>query len=68
MDSYELLMKGGYNGPPVIPGKADESLLVMKIGENPPFGDRMPMRSKEFLSDEQIRLIGRWIDEGAKNN
>jgi hypothetical protein len=68
LDDYELLMKGGFNGPPVEPGDADESLLVQKISENPPFGDRMPMRTSRYLNEEEIRTIIRWIDEGAHDN
>jgi hypothetical protein len=68
MDNYDLLMKGGYNGPPVKPGNARESLLIGKINPDPPFGERMPMRSKEYLSDDEIEIFIRWINEGAKNN
>jgi uncharacterized membrane protein len=68
MDNYELLMKGGFNGPPVKPGDADVSLLIKKIGPEPPFGERMPMGGGEHLTDEAIELIATWIDQGAKNN
>jgi hypothetical protein len=68
MDTYDLLMKGGYNGPPVKPGNAEESLITRKLKPNPPFGDRMPMRSKEYLTEEEIEIFVRWINEGAKNN
>jgi hypothetical protein len=68
MDNYELLMKGGFNGPPVKPGDADGSLLIKKIGPDPPFGERMPMGGSEHLTDEAIELIATWIEQGAKNN
>jgi hypothetical protein len=68
MDNYDLFMKGGYNGSPVKPGNARESFLIEKINPDPPFGERMPMRSKEYLSDEEIDIFIRWINEGAKNN
>lgn len=76
MDSYALIAKGGKNGVPFKPGKAKESLLVQKLEENPPFGDRMPLNSKKkiregkavWLTPAEIKTIATWIDQGAKNN
>lgn len=76
LDSYELLMKGGKNGDSIKPGKASESVFVQKLLENPPFGDRMPFdprkkRKKEPmkpLTDNEIRIITDWVNQGAKNN
>ncbi len=68
MDNYELLMKGGFNGPPIKPGNADESLLINKVSPDPPFGERMPMRSKSYLTDEEIATLVQWINQGAKDN
>jgi mono/diheme cytochrome c family protein len=51
---------GGDSGPALVPGKADESLLVARIraGEMPP--------GKHKLSADEIEKIARWIDAGAK--
>ena len=68
MTTYELLLKGGIHGSPIVPGKADSSLIVRKLGPDPPFGRQMPLMSKEKLSSEEIALIAKWIDQGAKNN
>lgn len=76
MDSYSLIAKGGKNGVPFKPGKSKESLLVKKLDENPPFGDRMPLNSKKkirdgkavWLTPDEIKTIATWIDQGAKNN
>jgi hypothetical protein len=76
LDSYELLMKGGKHGDSVKPGKSSESVLVQKLLENPPFGDRMPFdprkkRKKEPmkpLMDEEIIIITEWVNQGAKGN
>jgi cytochrome c553 len=76
LDSHALLMEGGKHGVAAVPGKAAESLLVQKLGEKPPFGDRMPLDPKKKkgelstkkLSDEEIRLISDWVAQGAKNN
>jgi hypothetical protein len=75
-DSYDLLIEGGKHGPPVVAGKSKESLLMQKLGPNPPFGDSMPLDpkkkkgepNKKRLTDEEMKLIADWIDQGAKNN
>ncbi len=76
MDSYEAIAKGGKHGTPFKAGKSDESLLVQKTGDDPPFGDRMPLNSKKkirdgravWLTPEEVTTIATWIDQGAKNN
>jgi len=68
MDNYELLMKGGFNGPPIEPGDAEESLLIKKVQPDPPFGERMPLQSMTQLTDDEIAIIIQWIDEGAEDN
>ena len=76
LDSYELMMQGGKNGALVVPGKAKESLLTKKLGETPPFGDRMPLNKKQvisegkakYLSEAELKIITEWINQGAKNN
>jgi uncharacterized membrane protein len=68
MDSYASLMQGGVHGSPIVPGNADSSLIIKKLGSNPPFGKQMPLMSKERLTDEEISMIAKWIDQGANNN
>lgn len=64
MDTFEMLMKGGKNGVPVIPGKPDSSILYLKMLPDPPFGRQMP-RNRKKVSEEDIRLIRDWIARGA---
>lgn len=76
MDSYELIAAGGKHGVPFKPGKSGESLLVQKLSDKPPFGDRMPLNSKKkiqegkavWLTPEEVKTIATWIDQGAKND
>ncbi len=58
----EAMLKGGRRGPSVVPGKGSESLLVqfMKGVKQP----QMPPKTQIPL--DQIDVIRRWIDEGAK--
>jgi hypothetical protein len=69
-------MQGGKNGVPVVAGSANESTLIKKLGNAPPFGDRMPLNKKQiisegkakYLSEAQVKIIAKWINEGAKDN
>jgi WD40 repeat protein len=64
MGSYESLLKGGKSGPPIIPAKSGESMLVRRAGKTEkPF---MPPKSEEPLTPEELALIKLWIDQGAK--
>src|SRR5213592_2284281 len=55
-----LILQGGDDGPVLVPGKPDRSLLfkLVHTGE-------MPKRDKK-LSREQVALIKQWIATGAK--
>ena len=76
LDSYDLMMQGGKNGTLIVAGKAQESLLTKKLGEAPPFGERMPLNKKhvisegkaKYLSESELKIITEWINQGAKNN
>lgn len=63
LDDFASLMRGGDNGEIVMPKLSADSLLVRKLkGEE---GQRMPAGGRPPLSDEQITLISKWIDENA---
>jgi len=63
MESYEELVAGGDHGSAVIPGDSASSRMVQMVeGRLKP---RMPYK-EDPLSREQIDLIRRWIDAGAR--
>jgi WD40 repeat protein len=64
LGSYESLMKGGKRGQAVVPGKADNSLLIKLCGKTQK--PLMPPRSEEPLTPDELALIKLWIDQGAK--
>ncbi|MCI0738981.1 MAG: hypothetical protein L0Y72_08055 [Gemmataceae bacterium] len=69
MTSYENLRKGGTKDDPVTPGKSKESLLIGVVTSTGAEGQLPHMPPKDVgdpLSKEQIALIAKWIDEGAK--
>lgn len=68
LDTYDNMMAGGKNGKPIVPGKADSSLMIKKLIPPPPFGDLMPMKRKTPIAADTINVIKKWINQGAKNN
>ena len=68
MDNYTLLRTSGKTKGMIIPGDGSMSYLVKKLLPNPPKGAQMPIFSKKKLSDEDVDLFKRWIDQGAKDN
>jgi len=63
LDAKAIVNRGGVSGPLFEPGKGKESLLYKRLigaGDE----EQMPL-DDEPLSDEQIALVVRWIDEGA---
>ncbi len=65
LDTAASALKGGQSGPAIQPGKSSDSLLVQVISGTHKDLARMPYK-KPPLSDAQIALVRRWIDEGAK--
>jgi hypothetical protein len=76
LDSYSSLMKGGKHGVVVVPGAPEESSLIQKLSETPPFGERMPMHSRRakstvpprYLTEEEVRVVSQWVAQGGKDN
>lgn len=62
MNSYANIMAGSDNGPVIIPGNADGSLLVEMLVQN-----KMPKRGPK-LTPPQVQLIIDWVNQGALNN
>lgn len=62
-DNFTQLLTGGDSGSVLSPGKGEESLLVKKLRGTE--GQRMPAGGRPPLSDENIKLVSTWIDEGA---
>lgn len=62
--NFTGLLKGGDSGPPIVPGKPDESLIVKKL-KGTGGGQRMPV-GRDPLSTDVMAKIEKWIAEGAK--
>lgn len=64
--NYEDFITSGDNGPAVIPGDVDNSLLAQKILGTHTKGTIMPPSGK--MSDQYIQTILDWIASGALDN
>jgi len=63
MENYQNILKGGKNGPVIVPGDAEKSELYKRIKGTSQ--SRMPLTGPPFLSEEQTELIAKWINQGA---
>ncbi len=62
LDSRAAALKGGDNGPAVIPGKPSESLLLQAVMH---VKSDLEMPPKEKLTTNDIAVLRRWIADGA---
>ena len=59
--SRESALRGGENGPAIVPGQPAESLLVEMISGDSP---EMPQKEKP-LTVAQVEGLRRWVEQGA---
>ena len=63
LDARALMLQGGDNGPVLIPGDPDESLLIKSIRHEDP-DLKMPAKSPK-LEDRIIADFEKWVNMGA---
>jgi hypothetical protein len=61
VDSRAALLKGGDSGPAVVPGKAQESLLIKALQ----YSDEIRMPPKKRLPDSVVADFVTWVNLGA---
>lgn len=70
LDSLEAVLKGGEDGPAIVPGDSAKSTLVANVAHLGDADDFMPPPKNRAhiqpLTKDQIGLIRAWIDQGAK--
>jgi hypothetical protein len=72
LDTLEAALKGGKHGPDILPGKSDQSPLVLSVARvdkktaMPPASRKNPTAPVKALSSDEVALIRAWIDQGAK--
>ncbi|OQW90706.1 MAG: hypothetical protein BWK79_19030 [Beggiatoa sp. IS2] len=67
MESYKKLMDGTQHGPIIIQGESINSSLNRMVEGRVDPSIKMPHGDKQ-LTKEEIALLKRWVDQGAKNN
>jgi hypothetical protein len=55
-------MKGSENGPVIVPGDSDNSLLVDLVASQ-----EMPKRGPK-LTPSEVQLLTDWVNQGALDN
>ncbi len=63
LDDRKLALRGGDEGPAIVPGSAADSLLIKLVSGADP--DRLMPPRGERLSEKEITLLRNWIDRGA---
>jgi hypothetical protein len=64
LTSFEKLKEGTRDHKVIMPGKPDQSHLVLRIkGEEKP---KMPQGANRILSDEAVAKIEQWVKSGAR--
>ena len=65
LDTAKTILSGGDGGPAIVPGHADESLMMERLLETDK-ALRMPPEGSP-LTPEQIQTLKTWINQGAES-
>lgn len=60
VDGREAMLTGGESGAAIVPGKADDSLVMQMLASG-----KMPPKNEARLTDAQIADIRQWLNAGA---
>lgn len=65
VESLQTLLKGGKNGPAIVPGKLAESELYKRVTLDPDHKDYMPADGKPPLTKTEVQIIKWWIGQAG---
>ncbi|MDA0767694.1 MAG: PSD1 and planctomycete cytochrome C domain-containing protein, partial [Verrucomicrobia bacterium] len=65
LDSFQGATEGGEFATPIVPGKPEDSELIVRILETDPDEIMPPPESHKKLDQREIGLIREWIKQGA---
>lgn len=68
MDTIEMLVKGGSEGPALVAGKSAESLIIQRIQLPEDDDEHMPPEGKPDIEEHELAVLKWWIDNGADSN
>lgn len=67
MDTLDLMLKGGAEGPTLVVGDSEASLMMQRIHLpiDDPDEEHMPPANKTQLEDFEVKILDWWIDAGT---
>src|SRR5205085_3972218 len=65
LDTAEGTLKGGEDGPIIVPGDPGKSLLIKAISYNDPDMQMPPSKDGKKLEDAEIAALTDWVKMGA---
>jgi hypothetical protein len=68
VESYDTVLQGTKFGPVIVAGDSTSSTLYRLVNGQVDESIQMPHEKTERLTDEELMVVQRWIDQGAKNN
>src|SRR5260370_2985358 len=66
LDTIKAMREGGDDGPAIIAGHGDNSRLIARVLGRGGVRRMPPASEGEPLSGQQLALLKRWIDQGAR--
>jgi hypothetical protein len=67
LDLKDSVFKPAKSGAvPIIPGKADQSVLIQKVSSTDDDERMPPPKSEKRLTPAQVELLRRWVEQGAE--
>ncbi len=65
MDTYDLMLKGGKEGPGLEPGNPEDSNILIRIALPLDDEEHMPPEKKPQMDAGEVALLTWWIENGA---
>ncbi len=65
LDSLDGMLKGGEEGPAVVPGNLDKSLLIRAVRYHDPDLAMPPKKNGGHIGDAKVAVLEQWVTMGA---
>lgn len=66
LDTYDGAIARREGGQAIVPGNAKRSLLIQRVSHHDPEERMPPPKINKILTDYEIALLSKWIDQGAE--
>ena len=66
LDTYDGATARREGGQAIVPGNAKRSLLIQRVSNHDPEERMPPPQINKILTDYEIALLSKWIDQGAE--